>query len=181
MMFYRLLLVIALLCTVTLPASAEPSVANIKVDDTPAKTWQDLTKRSDLIVVAWTDSAHQSFPTRHMIQQRKMVNYLQTIQVKKVLKGSSARLVDVVSTGVEPLPDSSSPLNLKYPGPLGEGNYVLFLQLIKGTNKHSIVGLWQGVYPLYQGRTIALQGVGFSELNDLTLIELEQKLKIANP
>jgi hypothetical protein len=177
----RLILIIALLCAATLPASAQLDIGQIRVDDTPSKTWQQMVKRSDMVVIAWTDSAHRAYPTGNSIQQGKLVNYTQTIQVKKVLKGSATRLLTVVSTGIEPLPDASSPLNVKYPGPLAEGNYLLFLHRVKGTEMYSVTGLWQGVYPLYQDRTVALEGVGFSELNQLSLAELEQKLESATP
>ncbi|GIO08826.1 hypothetical protein J31TS6_48540 [Brevibacillus reuszeri] len=181
-MFYRILLALFILTgCVLLPVSAAPAIGDLEVDATTASSWQELAKRSELIVIAWADSAGHSYPTRHTVDQGKLVNYTQTLQIKKVLKGAPPRLLNVVSTGVEPMPDASSPLNFKYPGPLGEGNYVLFLQPVKGTSYYSITGLWQGVYPLYQGRTIALEGVGFAELNQLSLAELELKLKSATP
>ncbi|MGG1661082.1 hypothetical protein [Brevibacillus sp. NRS-1366] len=181
-MFYRVVLILFLLTgTVLFPVSAAPAIGDLEIDATTTTNWQELVKRSELIVVAWADSAQHSYLTRHTIDEAKLVNYTQTLQVKKVLKGSPPRLLNVVSTGVEPMPDASSPLNYKYPGPLGEGNYVLFLQPVKGTSYYSITGLWQGVYPLYQGRTIALEGVGFPELNQLSLSELEQKIQSVRP
>lgn len=181
-MLYRVFFILFLMASSLLgPVYAAPAIGDLEVDATAAANWGELAKRSELIVVAWADTAQHSFPTRHTIDQVKVVNYTQTLQVKKVLKGAPPRLLSVVSTGVEPMPDASSPLNYKYPGPLGEGNYVLFLQPVKGTSYYSITGLWQGVYPLYQGRTIALEGVGFPELNQLTLTELEQKLRSIHP
>ncbi|WP_312116434.1 hypothetical protein [Brevibacillus reuszeri] len=181
-MFYRVLLALFVLTgSFLFPVSAAPAIGDLEVDATTVGSWQELAKRSELIVIAWADSAHHSYPTRHTVDDAKLVNYTQTLQIKKALKGSPPRLLNVVSTGVEPLPDASSPLNIKYPGPLGEGNYVLFLQPIKGTSYYSITGLWQGVYPLYQGRTIALEGAGFADLNQLSLAELELKLKSVIP
>ncbi|MDF2679644.1 MAG: hypothetical protein K0R47_834 [Brevibacillus sp.] len=160
-----------------LPASAATDIGSVRIDPTPAKTWQDLVKRSELIIVAWIDSANQSVPTRRSLREGKLVNYLQTVHIKQSLKGSSQRLLKLVSTGVEPLPDASSPLNRTYPGPLAEGNYVLFLHPVSGTDLYSVTGLWQGVYPLFQGQTIALEGAGFSDFNQLTVEQLTRKIK----
>lgn len=95
---------------------------------------------------------------------------------KKAVKGTASRLLTVVSTGVEPLPDASSPLNLQYPGPLAEGNYLLFLRKVSGSQMYSTAGLWQGIYPIYQGKTIALSNLGFTELNQLSQEEAIRKI-----
>ncbi|GEB34891.1 MULTISPECIES: hypothetical protein [Brevibacillus] len=181
-MRYRLLILIILLCAVILPVSAETSIGQLHVPTTALSSAKELVSQSDLILIGWIDSAHKAYPTGRTISQGKIVNYTQTLQVKKVFKGSSSRLVTVLSTGVEPLPDASSQLNLTYTGPLGEGNYLVFLRKVKGSSSlYSLSGLWQGVYPLYQGKTIALQGVGFSEFNQLSWEEIEQKLKAIQP
>jgi hypothetical protein len=170
------------LCALAAPAAAQPDVSRLSVDATPARDWQDLVKRCDLIVFGWTDRAHQSFPTRERVPNGRVVNYVQLIHAKKVIRGAATRrLIHLLSTGVEPLPEASSPLNLRYPGPLAEGEYVLFLRKVKRTDLYSIVGLWQGVYPVHQGKTIALQGVGFQDLNDLTILQMEQKVKSVSP
>ncbi|MFY0545408.1 hypothetical protein [Brevibacillus sp. H7] len=156
-------------------------ISGLKVDSTPATNLQDLVRRCDMIVFGWTDSAHQSYPTRERVPEGRKVNYVQSIHVKTALKGTAPRLVDLLSTGVEPLPDPENPLNMTFPGPLAEGDYLLFLQPVKGTSLHSIVGLWQGVYPVYEGKTIALRNAGFSELNDITVSQVQQKLKSLSP
>lgn len=180
-MLYRFLLLIALLLPFTTPASAGTDIGRIQVDASTFPSVQELVKNCDLIVIAWVDSAHRNYPTRRTIPEGKIVNYTQSLQVKKVIKGSSPRLLTVVSTGVEPLPDASSPLNLQYPGPLSEGNYLLFLRKVRGAQLYSTAGLWQGVYPIYQGKTIALQQAGFSELNQLSEEEVIQKIKALSP
>lgn len=176
-MRYRLLILTILLCAVMLPVSAETNVGHLHVPITAVQNAKELVRQSDYIVIGWIDTAHKAYPTGRSIPQGKIVNYTQTLHVKKVFKGASPRLLTLLSTGLEPLPETSSPLNLTYPGPLGEGNYLLFLRKVKGSSLHSLTGLWQGVYPIYQGKTIALQGVGFADFHQLSWAEIEQKLK----
>ncbi|MGN7470568.1 hypothetical protein [Brevibacillus sp. SAFN-007a] len=180
-MRYRLLILTILLCAVILPASAEPNIGHLPVATAPVPSAKELVRQSDLIVLGWMDSAHQSYPTGRSIPQGKIVHYTQTLHVKKVFKGASPRLLTILSSGVEPLPDTSSPLNLTYTGPLAEGNYLVFLRKVKGSSLYSLTGLWQGVYPLYQGKTIALQGAGFADFNQLSWNEIEPKLKSIHP
>jgi len=181
-MLHRLCLaLLIMLGAFVFPASAAPDIGSVRIDPTPAKTWQDLVKNSELIVVARTDSASQSVATGRAVHGGKLVNYVQTLHFKQVLKGSGNRLARLVSTGVEPLPDASSPLNQTYPGPLAEGDYVLFLHRVAGGELYSAVGLWQGVYPLLYGKTIALEAAGFAELNQLSVEEITRKVKSVAP
>ncbi|MFG0216369.1 hypothetical protein ACFU8X_25180 [Brevibacillus porteri] len=180
-MLYRLLLCISLLFTVALPVYAQTDMRRVQVDATTYSSLEELARKSDLIVIAWVDSAHRAYPTGRSIPQGKIVNYTQSLQVKTAIKGSLSRLLTVVSTGVEPLPDASSPLNFQYPGPLSEGNYLLFLRKVSSSQLYSTAGLWQGVYPIYQGKTIALANVGFSELNQLSQEEVIRKIKAISP
>jgi hypothetical protein len=181
-MWRRGLLILLMWIAVCHTAGAERvDVSGLRVDPTPAKNVKDLIRRCDLIVVGWTDSAHQSFRTREHVPGGRIVNYVQVLQIKTALKGTAPRLVKLLSTGVEPLPDPSSSLNAKFPGPLAEGEYLLFLQKVKGSHLHSIVGLWQGVYPMYGDKTITLQHAGFPELNNLTIAQLREKMKQLAP
>ncbi|WP_411501595.1 hypothetical protein [Brevibacillus centrosporus] len=180
-MFKRICLVLLLLGTMAAPAMAATDIGSLLINPATSRTWQELVNQSELIVVAWADTSNQSASTGRSLREGKLVNYAQTLHIKQILKGSSARMLKLVSTGVEPLPDASSPLNRTYPGPLAEGNYVLFLQRVSAPNLYSSSGLWQGVYPLFQGKTIALEGAGFSELNQLTIEEFEKKVKSVSP
>ncbi|MFD2371543.1 hypothetical protein ACFSO0_16575 [Brevibacillus sp. GCM10020057] len=180
-MLRRLLLSFLLLGTLTCPASAAPDIGSVRIDSTPVRTWQELVKKSELIVVSWVDTASQSAATGRTVSGGKLFNYVQTVQVKQAVKGSAPRLIKLVSTGVEPLPDARSPLNLTYPGPLAEGSYVLFLHRVAGDGLYSTTGIWQGVYPLQQGKTIALEGTGFPELNQLTVEEITRRIKSVSP
>jgi hypothetical protein len=173
------LLVLIVLLLVAVPASAQPGIANLRVDTTPVKDVRELVRQSTLIVVGTTDATYRSYPTSRRVAAGRLVNFVQMVKIERFLKGSGSRTVKLLSTGVQPLPPPPDPINLIYPGPLGEGRYVLFLRALPGTDVKSAVGIWQGVYPLIQGRTIALRGAGFAELHNLTVAELERKLRAA--
>lgn len=175
-MFYRLLLSLSLLCAFSFPVHAQTDIGRVQVDPSPFSSLKELVKKCDLIVIGRVDSNHRAYPTGRTIPQGKIVNYTQSLHVKTAIKGSSSRRLTVISTGVEPLPDASSPLNLQYPGPLAEGNYLLFLRKVSGSQLYSTAGLWQGVYPISQGKTIALTNLGFSELNQLSQEEVVRKI-----
>ncbi|WNC12205.1 hypothetical protein [Brevibacillus brevis] len=176
-MFYRVSLILLLFCTIAFPAAAARDIGSIRVDPTLARSWQELVKRSDWIVAVKADASYRAFATGRSIREGKLVNYVQTLQVTQTIKGAPSASIKMVSTGVDPLPDARSPLNQIYPGPLAEGSYLLFLHRVQGTDLSSTVGLWQGVYPLHLGKTVALQGAGFAELNQLTVDELAAKVK----
>ncbi|MBW5467148.1 hypothetical protein GPJ61_04575 [Brevibacillus formosus] len=175
-MFYRLLLSLSILCAFSFPVHAQTDIGRVQVDPSPYSSLKELVKKCDLIVIGQVDSNHRAYPTGHTIPQGKIVNYTQSLHVKTAIKGSSSRRLTVISTGVEPLPDASSPLNLQYPGPLAEGNYLLFLRKVSGSQLYSTAGLWQGVYPISQGKTIALTNLGFPELNQLSQEEVVRKI-----
>ncbi|MBG9945469.1 hypothetical protein ABE237_19460 [Brevibacillus formosus] len=175
-MFYRLLLSLSILCAFSFPVHAQTDIGRVQVDPSPYSSLKELVKKCDLIVIGRIDSNHRAYPTGRTIPQGKIVNYTQSLHVTTAIKGSSSRRLTVISTGVEPLPDASSPLNLQYPGPLAEGNYLLFLRKVSGSQLYSTAGLWQGVYPISQGKTIALTNLGFSELNQLSQEEVVRKI-----
>ncbi|MGE7274239.1 hypothetical protein ACQKK5_22605 [Brevibacillus panacihumi] len=169
----------AVLClTLAGPAfAAPPNLARLHVDTTPVKNVRDLVQTCDLIVSGRTDSHFQSAPTGVSLGHGKVHNYVQSFRVQRTWKGSAPQVIKLLTTGIEPLPDARDPLNLTYPGPLSEGEYVLFLKKVHGTNLYRLVGVWQGVYPVQGGRTIALLGAGFAELNGLSLDQIAQTLQ----
>lgn len=178
---FRKVLLVILLVSV-LPASGvaavqQPEIAKLQIDPTPAANARQLAERSSLVVEVLSDGRYQSFPTSQRIGNRQVVNYVQTLQVKQVLKGSSPSPLQLLSRGVEPLPDARDPLNDSHPGPLAEGDYVIFLHPVQGTHLYSITGLWQGVYPVYDGKTVALGKFGFLEYNQLELKVLKEKIR----
>jgi hypothetical protein len=169
---------IFLLFTFNLPVQADNNVipkqiVNIK----RASNIKALVSGSTLIAYGWFDTSHQKQPLEKAIQGGKLVNFVQSFHVKKKLKGNSGQIVNVLSTGIEPLPNPSNPFNKVYPGPMAEGQYITFLKSVPGTDLYIIAGGWQGVYPVYEGKTIALEDEGFTELNQLTVIQFETKIK----
>jgi len=157
--------------------AAPPDLARLRVDPTPVKNVHELVQAGDLIVSGRTDSQYQSAPTGVSLRQGKVLNYVQSFRVQRTWKGSAPQVIQLLTTGIEPLPDARDPLNLTYPGPLSEGEYVLFLKKVHGTNLYRLVGVWQGVYPVQGGRTIALRGAGFAELNGLALDQIAHTLQ----
>lgn len=177
-MLIRFFSTVVLCLTLACPAyAAPPDLARLRVDPTPVKNVHELVQAGDLIVSGRTDSQYQSAPTGVSLRQGKVLNYVQSFRVQRTWKGSAPQVIQLLTTGIEPLPDARDPLNLTYPGPLSEGEYVLFLKKVHGTNLYRLVGVWQGVYPVQGGRTIALRGVGFAELNGLALDQIAHTLQ----
>jgi hypothetical protein len=160
-----------------LPVKAQNDLSKIIVSTQPTKNEKELVQKSSLIVYGWFDSAEEEYPTNKKVDNGELVNFVQTLHVKRTYKGSPPQLVRVVSTGIEPLPDPSNPLNKTYPGPMAEGEYVCFLKSLPGTDVYYIVGGWQGVYPVYQGKTVSFEDFGYPQFEGLTLQELETKIK----
>jgi hypothetical protein len=174
----KFLTCICLLFTFYLPVEAHNNaipkqVVNIK----RAVNIKDLVSGSTLIAYGWFDTSHQKQPLDKSVQSGRLVNFVQSFHVDKYLKGTGGKIVNVLSTGIEPLPDPLNPINKVYPGPMAEGRYVCFLKPVLGTEFYTIVGGWQGVYPVYEGKTISLEEEGFPELNQLTLRQFEAKIK----
>ncbi|MGD8190922.1 hypothetical protein ACQCN2_13170 [Brevibacillus ginsengisoli] len=170
------LLTASFLMISTIPIYSQPDISKIQIDTSSVSSAQELTHRSKLIVLAQSESADKQVPTTLKVDGRKVVKFTQKIHIKQFMKGNAPKQLTLVSEGVEPLPDASSPLNKLYPGPLVEGDYILFLRPIPGTEWYSLVGLWQGVYPLLDGKSIALKGIGFPVLNNLTPSDFKRKV-----
>jgi hypothetical protein len=148
-------------------------VVNIK----RAANIKDLVSGSTFIAYGWFDTSHQKQMLEKSVQDGQLVNFVQSFHIDKYLKGTGDKIITVLSTGIEPLPDPLNPINKVYPGPMAEGRYVCFLKPVPGTEFYTIVGGWQGVYPVREGKTISLEEEGFPELNQLTLRQLEAKIK----
>lgn len=168
-----LLLVLLLFQT---PALAATDISALRVDSTPTQSAKELVKQAALIVVGQISTVKE-YPTSQQFQEGKLVNYVQTIRVEKRVKGSSGTNVRLLVAGVDPLPHPSNPLNLKYPGPFTEGTYLLFLRAVPGTEFYSLVGVWQGIYPVMEGKTIALRGLGYAEFNSLRVDDLAKAIR----
>ena len=138
-------------------------------------TLNHLVQGSDFIGYGQIVGGAQHFRTPNTVPHGKLVNTIQRFEIKQSFKGPIAP-INLLITGVEPLPRPSDPLNIKYPGPLAPGSYILFLQKIIGTNYYQLTGGWQGVYPIVQGRSISLYEMGFHNLDQLTIHEFHQEL-----
>lgn len=182
MRWLRLCVLQALIAMLITPPSslrAAPAgdIAKLKVDSAMAASEADLVKRADLIVYGWLDSGQQEAPTGERISGHQVVNYVQTMHVKRLLKGTSGPLVKLLTAGLVPLPEPRDPLTKRFTGPLAEGNYVCFLRQAPNTPYFTLVGLWQGVYPVYREKTIALEETGFPGFANMTIAQLEAKIK----
>lgn len=173
----KFLICICLLFTFHLPVQAYNTIPKQAVTIKRTTDVKGLVSSSTLITYGWFDTSHQEQPLEKSVQDGKLVNFVQSFHVDQYLKGTGHQIVTVLSSGIEPLPLPSNPINKVYPGPMAEGRYVCFLKPVPGTELYTIVGGWQGVYPIYEGKTISLQGEGFPELNQLTIKQLEAKIK----
>ncbi|MGC5324737.1 hypothetical protein [Brevibacillus sp. SYSU BS000544] len=152
--------------------------ASLKIDTSAVSNEKQLVKRSQLIVYGRPDTAYEEYPTNTKVPGGKVVNFLQKIHVLQTMKGTTPQLITLLTEGIEPLPDRSSHLNKRYPGPLAEGEYICFLQRIAGTDLYSLVGIWQGVYPVFDGKTIALKEMGFASFNNLTIDAIKKQVQM---
>jgi hypothetical protein len=166
----------ALTVILAAPADAQTgmdvNLRKIIVKSEPVSSEAALIGSADRIAYGWFDSADRELDTGQKVKSGKLVNFTQTFHVERPLKGESSQLIRVLSTGIEPLPDARDPLNSTYPGPLVEGHYVCFLKKLPRQDVYTIIGGWQGVYPVHDGKTIALTGMGFQQLGGLTLDQM---------
>lgn len=170
----------AISCSIQADAAAASSpvdTAKLKLESAAVSSERDLVRKADLIAEVSSNGPGTRYPTADKAGKRRIVNYVQKMGVRSVLKGTPVSSTRVLTSGVEPLPDAQDPLNRIYTGPLAEGDYVLFLQKVAGTDLYSLVGLWQGVYPVEGGRTISLASSGFSSFGNLTIPGLREKIR----
>jgi len=156
-------------------AIAKPLVLQKNAVDTtrvPSDTL--LVQTADLIVYGRYDTPTQIIPTSRKVSGGKLVNYVQLYQVRHAFKGRPGHIIRIVSSGVEPLAPAGHPSHMKYPGPVAEGAYVCFLKKIEGRNLYRLIGGWQGLYPVVEGKLISLQDAGFPSLQALPLEQLKQ-------
>ncbi|BCJ88029.1 hypothetical protein [Effusibacillus dendaii] len=173
-------MVIVLLGGFVIPAKAEKNpVSDLKVDISRVTTDRDLVKRATLVVHGTPRGEVRAFPKRQIIPQGRVVNYLQAIRVNSVLKGKAPNTIQLVQQGLVPEPKVPDPLIKNYPGPLAEQDYIFFLQPIANTNFYSIVGVWQGLYPVnpLTNKTSALEREGFSSFEGLSIEGVKKRIQ----
>lgn len=157
---------------------AQVDINKLIVDTIPLSSPRELVNQSSLIVYCSVSNSTKEYPTGQTVENSfQIVNYVQTLKVKKALKGSAPSSLRLLTTGTEPQPLPPHPLNIRYPGPLAEGEYVLFLKPVTNTELHSLLGGWQGVYPYRGGQTVSLGEHGFPQLNGLSINQMQQYIQ----
>jgi hypothetical protein len=173
-----------------LAAALEPSTARaapagpaqLSLNTEPCASWEDMAKRSDLIVLGKLKDQVKAYPTGRREGSYRIVHYVQKIAIAEAWKGGSeaAGSIPLLTSGIEPMPDAANSLNKRYTGPLEEGEYVFFLRRVDGNDYWTLTGLWQGLYPVYENKTIALAANGgFTALDGLTLEAFKKKVRDA--
>ncbi|WP_166241520.1 hypothetical protein [Paenibacillus turpanensis] len=136
-----------------------------------------LNQAADLVVLGQFTEEMETYPTSRTTPSGRLVNFVQTFQVKRVFKGSpAASTLRVMTTGVEPLPPAADTINIEYPGPLEPGTYVCFLRKLEFGNYYRINGGFQGFYPVMDGKLIALEQGGFSLFSGITIDQFKNKI-----
>ncbi|WP_232696890.1 hypothetical protein [Brevibacillus daliensis] len=174
-MWYSILLVASMLTS-----QAEAVLPNMQPIVIPVQTGihtsQDLAKNSDQIILATPIEPLEREPQNQLIEGKRVVKFRQIFQVKQTIKGVPITQIKIELIGLVPEPRIQDPLNEKYPGPLGSGDYFLFLK--KGEADHyNVIGSWKGIYPVFDGRTVTITGLGFPELGRLTPQEMIKKIR----
>ncbi|WP_134701562.1 hypothetical protein [Ammoniphilus sp. YIM 78166] len=157
---------------------AQVDISKLLVEAIPLSSPQELIKQSTHIVYCSVSNGTEEYPSHQFADgDLQVVNYVQALQVKRVFKGTASRSLRLLTSGTDPQPLPPNPLNIRFPGPLAEGDYVLFLKEIQNTNLYSVLGGWQGVYPYVQGKTISLGEQGFPQLRGLSLEQMERLIR----
>lgn len=164
-----------LLCFFLTPAASAAPLPDYAVELPRRTSLGDLADTSNVAAYGRFDASIRSKTLRKRVPSGTLVNYEQNFHVISYLKGSGPNVLKVLSTGIEPLPDAGDPWNAVYPGPMAAGLYIVFLARTDNAY-YAINGRWQGVYPVRNGKTIALEGAGFPELNNLTVEQLRTKI-----
>ncbi|WP_051263038.1 hypothetical protein [Tuberibacillus calidus] len=136
----------------------------------------ELKDTSDLIGLGEIKGVTNQYVTARRIAQGRLVNYIQRFDMRQAFKGRPQKVL-LLNTGVSPLPPPRDPINARYPGPLANGQYIIFLKKIPGTPYYQLNGGWQGLYPVIQGKTVSLYHEGFPELHQLTPDQFMEKLR----
>ncbi|MFM1652195.1 hypothetical protein ACI7RC_08845 [Brevibacillus sp. B_LB10_24] len=148
-------------------STAAIPIADLHTDQTKYISAAALTRQSALIVAGVADE--KAIKSYHV--DGRLYNFVQTVFVSRVFKGKNESVIQLLRPGITPAPSTNNPLPIIYPGPLpnqAEG-YVLFLNPTADPAIYSVSGGWQGVYPVYGGKTVTLAGYGFAAMNGLDL------------
>jgi hypothetical protein len=166
--------------TAALPAQPDP-IGALKLQLARVDSEAALLAQAPLVVQAHPVGAAGSHPTGRTAEggRWKIVHYVQRLHTIETFKGQAPSQLRIVLPGADPLPPAKDPVNETLPGPLAEDEaYVLFLRPTALSGLYTVVGGWQGIYPIGdEGLTIALEGAGFPQLGGLTPAELRKRLR----
>ncbi|MCI1857089.1 MAG: hypothetical protein LKI80_02900 [Sporolactobacillus sp.] len=138
---------------------------------------QQMAATSDVVAVVRLNAQITRWDTGVRLGGRRtLVNAAQKLSVLRMLNGRLTADALLLTTVVQPLPPPRDPLNRIYTGPLADGEYVLFLQACPENPYYRLNGGFSAVYPLFNGRTIALEPDGFPELGQRTPEEIRQMI-----
>lgn len=164
--------------TGTHPVHAQTDISKLIIKTHKIENTAELIRTSDVIVAAAVQPSWRKIDTHISLNSRQHVyNYAQRLTVKRIFKGTPLPPVQLLTTGIEPLPRPRDPLNLIYTGPLADGDYVLCLKKISHTDFYALNSGFQAVYPIYGGRTIALEGQGMAEWDGKTLDQIKEMIE----
>ncbi|RKQ88866.1 hypothetical protein [Brockia lithotrophica] len=143
---------------------------------------RDLVRRSSCVVLGDLDGGVRRYALPHRIAGRRLVVSEQPLYLRRCLfsadEGPLPSVLALFSPGLEPRPPAEDPLTPRFPGPFAPGRYVFFLRrLPPRRDACTLVGGWQGLYPVVCGRTVALEGYGFCEFDGKTIDELAAVLR----
>lgn len=143
-----------------------------------ADSLQRLKEQSEVITKGQLGPAVHTFHLEKKRDSYQFINKTQFITIEKVWKGKPSKKIELLMTGLTPLPAAKSPLNLKYPGELAEGEYIFFLKHVPDTPFYQLTTGMQSLYPVIFGHTIALKDPsGFQSLDHLTISQFAHKIK----
>jgi len=145
-----------------------------------AQDARDLLRLSSFVLVGRLDGGIRRHVLPRWVAGRRLVVSEQPLFSERLLypQGNVPSPIFLLSPGLEPRPAAADPLTYRFPGPLAPGHYVFFLrQLPPRREAYTLVGGWQGLYPVMCGRTIALEKYGFCEFDGRTIDELSTILQ----
>lgn len=165
------------------PAKAAPFAPNRIIETVHPASSAVLITSSDAVVHVHLGEQIRKWPTGQRLPNgRLFVNAAQRLYVHDVLKGSSPSSAWLLTTGISPLPEPHDPLNRLYTGPLADGEYILFLKLFsREHNFYTLNGGFGAVYPVYSGKTVALDEGGFPELGGKTIEQVRLLIRSRPP
>ncbi|PTQ51420.1 MAG: hypothetical protein BLITH_1497 [Brockia lithotrophica] len=146
-----------------------------------ARDARDLLRRSSCVLLGDLDGGVRRHTLPRWVAGRQLVVSEQPLYLERCFfpatEGALSPVLALFSPGLEPRPPAEDPLTPRFPGPFAPGRYVFFLRrLPPRRDAFTLVGGWQGLYPVVCRRLVALEGYGFSEFDGRTIDEFASLL-----